>query len=218
MRRIIRNYVIRIDKLRYLRMALGNTCSLGFFQLSLRIDYRRLDWCSLPLICSAHRPWACDPSCWLWVRWFAGPWRSEWWPGELGWWLLVAPRLADLSLCVCVCVHVSIHVCACMCVCVYVCTVQVCIKVIQQEVLQSRVGNLTLATWTNLTWPAMPLALRLPPYTPPPAILPTHQTGWWTGCFYFRQWRVHHRRRWERWVWVSPRWQRGPLRPTQPQQ
>ncbi len=23
------------------------------FQLSLRIDYRRLDWCSLPLICSA---------------------------------------------------------------------------------------------------------------------------------------------------------------------
>ncbi len=37
-------------------MALGNTCGLGFFQLSLRIDYRRLDWCSLPLICSSSLP------------------------------------------------------------------------------------------------------------------------------------------------------------------
>ncbi len=33
-------------------MTFGNTCGLGFFQLSLKIDYRRLDWCSLPLICS----------------------------------------------------------------------------------------------------------------------------------------------------------------------
>ncbi len=32
---------------------MGNTCGLGLFQLSLKIDYRRLDWCSLPLICSA---------------------------------------------------------------------------------------------------------------------------------------------------------------------
>ncbi len=30
---------------------MGNTCGLGFFQLSFKIDYRRLDWCSLPLIC-----------------------------------------------------------------------------------------------------------------------------------------------------------------------
>ncbi len=35
-------------------MALG-VRGLGFFQLSLKIDYRRLDWCSLPLICSAER-------------------------------------------------------------------------------------------------------------------------------------------------------------------